>query len=415
MLKRINRLFSKILNPPKFDFQDFHEEAGYILTYRMNLFLGVTLLILGILLFVLYGPLFSLMSFICFLSIAFFFVRMRKTGKHKDAALYINLLGAVFCLITLYGIQSQPHLIDGLWMIINIFYTFLTVSKNWGIFISCLHGFALSGFYLFFFETQIELIQQLNEGQIISVGINVFLCFMIILYLSWQNIKTNKNAKVKLEEAQETLQNQYDIILKQNEEKTMMLKEIHHRVKNNLQVITSLLRLQSRELEHVEAISKFKETINRVIAMSLIHEKMYQSEELAKIDMEEYFKSLARDLMSSYHIGYPIDIQIQCSIETLGMRPIVPLALIFNELFSNSLKYAFANNKEAKIEISLHQQTKNEFQLIYQNNGTWKKPSRPDSFGLELIKTLTEQLEGKLTFTQTPQTRYEFQFLDLDN
>lgn len=415
MFTKIKHFFSKILNPPKFHFEDFHDEAGYILTYRMNLFLGSTVLILGFLLLAFYGPLYSLMSFVCFFSILYFFIRIRKTGNYKTAALFINLIGATFCLATLYGIQTQPHLIDGLWMIINIFYMFLTVNKNWGIILSFIHGLALSTFYYFFFEEQIQLIEKLTEGQIIAIGINVFLCFMIILYLSWQNIKTNKNAKSKLQEVQETLQKQYNIILKQNEEKTMMLKEIHHRVKNNLQVITSLLRLQSRELENAEAISKFKETINRVIAMSLIHEKMYQSEELAKIDMEEYFKSLARDLMSSYHIGYPIDIQIQCGIESLGMRPIVPLALIFNELFSNSLKYAFIDNKEAKIEIALYQQSENEFFLIYQDNGSWKQPSRPDSFGLELIKTLTEQLDGKLTFSQTPFTRYEFRFYDLDN
>ena len=195
----------------------------------------------------------------------------------------------------------------------------------------------------------------------------------------------------------------------------MMLKEIHHRVKNNLQVITSLLRLQSRELENEEAISKFQETTNRVIAMSMIHEKMYQSEELSKINIEEYFNSLSNDLLSSYQVAFPIDIKIYCSIETLGMRPIVPLALIFNELLSNSLKYAFCGNNAAKIDIKLQKMEQGIFVLSYEDNGTWKIPTRKDSFGMELIDALTEQLEGSMSFSDNRVTKYVFEFPNLDS
>jgi two-component sensor histidine kinase len=238
---------------------------------------------------------------------------------------------------------------------------------------------------------------------------------MIIFFLSYQNIKTNQFAQNNLKEAREKLQLQFDTINKQNEEKTMMLKEIHHRVKNNLQVITSLLRLQSRELENEEAISKFQETTNRVIAMSMIHEKMYQSAELSKINIEEYFNSLSYDLLNSYQVAFPIEIKIYCSIQTLGMTPIVPLALIFNELLSNSLKYAFSKNQEAKIDIKLQKMDQNNFVLTYQDNGTWKIPARQDSFGMELIDALTEQLEGKMSFSNKPVTKYVFEFPNLDS
>jgi two-component sensor histidine kinase len=238
---------------------------------------------------------------------------------------------------------------------------------------------------------------------------------MIIFFLSYQNIKTNQFAQNNLKEAREELQIQFDTINKQNEEKTMMLKEIHHRVKNNLQVITSLLRLQSRELENEEAISKFQETTNRVIAMSMIHEKMYQSAELSKINIEEYFNSLSNDLLNSYQVEFPIEINIYCSIETLGMTPIVPLALIFNELLSNSLKYAFSESQDAKIDIKLQKMDQNNFVLTYQDNGTWKIPVRNDSFGMELIDALTEQLEGKMAFSNKPVTKYVFEFPNLDS
>lgn len=404
-----------ILQAPKRNFYDFFDEAGYILAYRMALFLSAVLGVLGLILIVDYGFKYSVLSFIGFFVVLISFVHIRKTGKYKSFALYFNLFGAIMCLITLFGIQGQPHLIDGLWMIINILFTFMSVGKSWGVFIALVHGISLSSFYFFTFNSQIPMIHDLTNGQLFGVSINVFFCFMIVIYLSYQNITTNRFAQNNLNEAREKLQIQFDTINKQNEEMTMMLKEIHHRVKNNLQVITSLLRLQSRELENEEAISKFQETTNRVIAMSMIHEKMYQSEELSKINIEEYFNSLSRDLLNSYQVAFPIEIKIYCSIETLGMRPIVPLALIFNELLSNSLKYAFCESQEAKIDIKLQKMDQDNFVLTYQDNGTWKIPTRQDSFGMELIEALTEQLEGTMSFSDTPVTKYLFEFPNLDS
>ena len=415
MFKKIYASLLTILQAPKREFDDFFEEAAYILAYRMSLFLSAVLSVLAVVLVADYGLKYSVLSILGFIVVFFSFLRIRKTGKFKSFTLYFNLFGAVMCLITLYGIQGQPHLIDGLWMIINIMFTFMAVGKNWGVFIALVHGISLSSFYYLNFNSQIPLIQNLTADQLFGVSINVFFCFMIVFYLSYQNIKTNQFAQNKLKVAREKLQFQFDVINKQNEEKTMMLKEIHHRVKNNLQVITSLLRLQSRELENEEAISKFQETTNRVIAMSMIHEKMYQSEELSKINIEEYFQSLSSDLLESYLVSYPITVNIYCSVETLGMRPIVPLALIFNELFSNSLKYAFGEIQNAKVDLKLEKIDQENFLLTYEDNGTWKVPSRKDSFGMELIDALTEQLDGKVKFFEKPSTKYIFEFPNLDS
>jgi two-component sensor histidine kinase len=410
-----NRSFISVLKAPKRNFDDFFDEAAYLLAYRMAIFLTAVLGILGVILTIDYGIKFSIFSFIGFFVVLLSVIHIRKTGKYKSFTLYFNLFGAVMCLITLFAIEGQPHLLDGLWMIINILFTFMSVGKKWGVFIALVHGISLSMFYLFRFNAQIPLIHNLTNDQLFGISVNVFLCFMIIFYLSYQNIKTNQYAQNNLKEAREKLQLQFDTINKQNEEKTMMLKEIHHRVKNNLQVITSLLRLQSRELENEEAISKFQETTNRVIAMSMIHEKMYQSDELSKINIEDYFNSLSNDLLNSYQVAFPIEIKIFCSIETLGMTPIVPLALIFNELLSNSLKYAFSENQEAKIDIKLQKMDQDNFVLTYQDNGTWKIPVRQDSFGMELIDALTEQLEGEMSFSNKPVTKYIFKFPNLES
>lgn len=413
MFSRLVAGFLSILNPQIKTPMNLGEETRYLMAYRMSLFLCFSLTILGTILFIYYGPAYSMLSSIFLVASLFAFWQIRKTGKYKSFTLFLNILGAILCQATLYLVPG-PHLIDGLWMTVNIIFAFMTTDKKWSISIALLHGITLPIFYFFCLKDQAVLIDKMTPEQIIGLSINIFLCLQIIFYLSWQNIRINHNAQFFLEEAKEILQKQFDTINKQNEEKTMMLKEIHHRVKNNLQVITSLLRLQSRELENEEAISKFRDTTNRVIAMSRIHEKMYQSEELSKINLEEYFNTLIDDLLSSYQVEFPIDISIRCR-ETLGMNPIVPLALIFNELFSNSLKYAFIGNKDnAKIEIEFIRTKENEFILTYTDNGKWKTPSREDSFGLELISALTEQLDGKMDFTCTPQTRYIFQFANLD-
>lgn len=414
MIVKTLLFLSKIVDPPKFYHDDFYEEAKYILAYRMNIFMMVSLGLLGLILFSFYGPEFSIMTFIGFVSVSISWYYIRKTGNYRPFTIFFNSLGAILCLATLFLIKGQPHVIDGLWMIINILFAFLTLSKFWGIAFFVIHSISLSFFYAFMSHGQVALLQEMTPEQSIGLGVNSFVCFVIIFYLSWQNIKTNQFAQSQLNHAKEVLQNQFDTINKQNTEKTVMLKEIHHRVKNNLQVITSLLRLQSRELENEEAISKFRDTTNRVIAMSMIHEKMYQSEELSKINLEEYFQSLTKDLMSSYHVLHPIDIQIDCRIDSLGMHPIVPLALIFNELFSNSLKHAFDHTENPTIHAELKQNENGIFTFTYWDNGTWKKPQRPDSFGLELILTLTEQLEGKLCFNDEPKTIYQFYFNQLD-
>src|SRR6218665_3753305 len=190
------------------------------------------------------------------------------------------------------------------------------------------------------------------------------------------------HAKKQLDNAQKVLQQQYDIISLQNEEKTVMLKEIHHRVKNNLQIITSLLRLQSRELESPEAIAKFKDATHRVIAMSMIHEKMYQTDELSTMRLKEYLDGLTKDLVSSYQSGYDVRINIDCTVESVGLRSIVPLALILNALISNSLKYAFDEYDDCSISIHFHHLEGTKCCLQYSDSGTWKEPNKKGSFGL---------------------------------
>jgi len=189
-----------------------------------------------------------------------------------------------------------------------------------------------------------------------------------------------------------------------------MLKEIHHRVKNNLQVITSLLRLQSREINDQKSTEYFHDAIQRVLAMSLIHEMMYQSKELSKINLEAYLESLVREQIKTYAIDKNIQLKVSCEIEYIQPKSLVSFALMFNELISNTLKHGFKNQNEGEIIIDIKHPKENIVTAIYKDNGTWLSPQKEGSFGLELIEDLCVQMDGKFVRKIADGTTYEFEF-----
>jgi two-component sensor histidine kinase len=188
-----------------------------------------------------------------------------------------------------------------------------------------------------------------------------------------------------------------------------MLKEIHHRVKNNLQIVRSLLRLQAREINDPNTIEQFGEATNRISAMSLIHDKMYQSADLAKIDFRDYLDSLIEDLIKSYAIKIPIQKSVNSSIELISPKFLVSIALLFNELVTNSLKHGFKNTDQGKIDVNITI-IDQLIVLSYFDNGIWITPYKNSSFGTELIESLADQLDGTYTRTLNNGTLYTFTF-----
>jgi two-component sensor histidine kinase len=199
-----------------------------------------------------------------------------------------------------------------------------------------------------------------------------------------------------------------DIISKSLAEKELLLKEIHHRVKNNLEVISSLLYLQSKYVDDENVLEAIREGQNRVQSMSLIHKNLYQDDNLTGIKMDEYLDKLISTLMRSYKVGNH-EIRLKTSIEPLNLDvdTVIPLALIINELISNSLKYAFRNNEQAELSVSLKTSDrvgpagKEELVLMVADNG----PGLPEGFdiskttslGYKLIDLFSKKLEGTLS------------------
>lgn len=197
------------------------------------------------------------------------------------------------------------------------------------------------------------------------------------------------------------LQKQKEAITKKNEEKEILLKEIHHRVKNNLQVISSLLSLQSNKVTDLNALSELKEGQNRVKTIAMIHQKLYQHEDIAKVNFHEYCEELLAYLRTTFQLpGKEIEILVKAENVLLDIDTAVPLGLIINELVSNCFKYAFTNQEKGKIEVSISFLDKKEhkLQLIVSDNGMGIEEnfdiSKVNSLGLKLVRMLSLQLDG---------------------
>lgn len=198
-------------------------------------------------------------------------------------------------------------------------------------------------------------------------------------------------------------------------EKEMLLKEIHHRVKNNLQIITSLLNLQSRYIKDEQTLEMFKESQNRIKTMALIHEKLYKSKDIARINFAEYINNLASHLFHSYGISSKtISLKVNVDNILLDVDTAIPCGLIINELVSNSLKYAFPGGKQGEIRVDFRAEKNNNFVLIVADTGIGLSEEvdfrRTETLGLQLVCILTEQLGGNIELNREKGTEFKITF-----
>lgn len=198
-------------------------------------------------------------------------------------------------------------------------------------------------------------------------------------------------------------------------EKELLLKEVHHRVKNNLQVITSLIGLQARQIHDKKLKEKFIETQNRILSISTVHEKLYQSKKLSKIDIDDYITKIMSNLISSFG-EMSVDIQIKRKIEQLqlGIDIAIPCGLILNELISNAIKHAFPEKQKGIIEIRFQKTGNKHYTLSVRDNGKGIEENRmkqkPGTLGLKIIKTLAKQLSGTIELNTTDGTEFNIEF-----
>lgn len=342
----------------------------------------------------------------CIIVAVLTFIISILSGSYRVPAFIFFSLWLLGLSLNILFYKEALHIASPFWLIlINMLVIYVL-----GIYIGL--GSLLISSIVFIYYLKIEFsqgldrIQQMPPGVIQSAYVEVIFAMSTLGFLLWVIIEHSRKSDVVLARKNEELTEQNAIIQASNEEKTVMLKEIHHRVKNNLQIITSLLRLQMGEIEDNQAREKFKESINRVIAMALIHEKIYQSEHLNQISIQEYFQSLGNDLIQSYETDKKTHFQLQISDVSISMETLIPLALIFNELMTNSLKHAFHDTAVPCIDVELYSSTPHHFTFVYKDNGKWIDNTRENTLGSELIESFSEQMEAEMHVTRHPQTTY---------
>jgi len=198
-------------------------------------------------------------------------------------------------------------------------------------------------------------------------------------------------------------------------EKETLLKEIFHRVKNNMQTVSGLLRLQSQYLKDPQAAAAFQESQNRIRSMAMIHESLYRSDSLSSVDFASYVRNLTQALLGS-QAKYPGRIELAMDVETVqfDLKTAIPLGLIINELVSNALKYAFPKDRRGVIAVGLRALGKDEFLLSVRDDGVGLPPDLElghlQSMGLQLVDMLATQLDGRIELGPPPGADFRIRF-----
>ncbi|PWT96759.1 MAG: hypothetical protein C5B52_15040 [Bacteroidetes bacterium] len=237
----------------------------------------------------------------------------------------------------------------------------------------------------------------------VIIGASIFmLLLLLIAYLfkqksnrrlmSQQQIINNKNESLTriIEEKNQLL-----------EEKEWLVKEIHHRVKNNLQIVTSLLSTQSNYLENEEAIQAIAESRHRMQAMSLLHQKLYQSENASSVNMQMYIHDLAEYLRASFKSDKKVDFPLHIDPIQLDIAQAIPVGLILNEAITNSFKYAFTEQSEGTLSIYMHSHQNNQISILIKDNGKGLPENfdkeNSNSMGMRLMNGLIKQINGQVS------------------
>jgi two-component system, sensor histidine kinase PdtaS len=244
-----------------------------------------------------------------------------------------------------------------------------------------------------------ELTQKAKER---NWYIGALITGLFLLALVYRNFRLKQKSNQQLELLNGELETKNTLLDKRNAENELLLKEIHHRVKNNLEVVSSLLELQSAQIDNPAVASAMLASQNRVHSMGIIHQKLYQGEHLAAIEMRDYFINLGENIVSSFNAEGRIKVECNMPQLVLDVDTAISIGLITNELLTNSLKYAFTEKENGNINISLNEEDR-EGGLILKvsDDGIGKVPdqkAKGTGFGTQLISLLTRQLDGRLIY-----------------
>lgn len=259
---------------------------------------------------------------------------------------------------------------------------------------------------LLFENQQQQLLLKQNRWEKRSLMGGILLALLVSGFLFYHNRIRKKNNHL--------LSQKNQLIAEALSEKEMLIREVHHRVKNNLQVVSSLLNLHARKLADPEALGAIREGRDRVKSMAFIHQKLYQVNDVRQMTVSDYVEDLTNYLFTSYQID-PKQIELKTAIAQLELDVdvMVPLGLILNELISNSLKHAFPNGQKGQLSVSFEEK-KEAFYLEVADTGVGfaenVSPNKSSGFGYQLIHTFCKKLKGHLQVEHQEGTVIQFSF-----
>jgi len=401
---------------PNTDFySSYFDKEKYILGYRISLIFSLVFGALSILSFFYFKDIF-LPQFITLITGLFCFSYILTTKNYKTLFWIYSTVGTIVIATSMNFVPQITHFIDYIWALVIVLTAFVGISLKAGFIFLIINSINLLFFIIFSMNSHLKAIKLRDSIDVNSEIVETLIALFVFGYLLYKFIEFQSFSEKEISKTYEELKEKNEFISSQNKENITLVKEVHHRVKNNLQIIISLLRLQSNELKSQEAKTPLNEAINRIMVMSLIHQKLYGNKSLSNINLKEYLFELSEDVKSIF-IEKDKDITVEIDVNfDVGLKTIVPLGLLINELLSNSFKHAFINTNKGHVLIKIISKSENKFQLFYTDNGAWISPkTNQNSFGLELIEIMTSQLEGESKRDLTKNgTKYLFNLTNLE-
>ncbi len=374
-------------------YTSYFDKERYLLGYRISLIFTFTFGVLSVLSYFYFKEIF-LYQFLTFLGGFFCFIYILTIKNYNVLFWFYAFLGTFIISFSLHTSEQITHFVDYIWILVAVLTAFIGISLKVGFLFLVINTLSLLSFIIFSMNTHIKAVKLRDGIDITSEIIETLIALFVFGYLLYKFIQFQTYSEKEIIKNNEELKQKNEYISAQNQENIALVKEVHHRVKNNLQIIISLLRLQSYEIKSKEGKMALTEAINRIMVMSLIHQKLYGNESISNVNLKEYLTELIGDIKTIFAQNKQIKLNIDSNYN-VGLKTIVPLGLLFNELASNSFKHAFKNKTEGEISITIKSKVGRDFEVHYFDNGQWIEPDESHfSFGMELLDIMSDQLEG---------------------
>lgn len=373
------------LRPPSTKYKSVLDKNRFELIWKIS-FLLIPIFTILMIIHIIFNDKSVVTSVLAIAVASFNLIVLYLTRKYFLVSSIFIAVGLGLCLLSLLVINDSALISDTLWVVMVTIFSFFMFNYRVGFLVTFI-GFSAIVWDLNSSSTYIFR----NDVQTMINLIYVTIVFLMVLY----NItKTIYNIQLEF--------------INENNQKEVLLKEIHHRVKNNLQIISSLLKLQAEETGNPVIIEEFSKAIHRVQSMALIHDKMYNSLNISEVDLKEYISDIVKHIVFSYNDRVLIRTNLNSEVFNVQLKNMVPLSLILNECITNSVKHAFHDEKK---EVYLNIDFEGEKIILeYYDSGNADFEKINKGFGLQLIEILVEQLDGSFERLASPKNGYRFIF-----